>query len=78
MTLEQFEEVMKGINSLQELCEWVVRRDSRELEEVFDFPKWQKVVDLLEREGAGKGTDWERNRRNWERMRIDNVRGRIY
>lgn len=78
MSSEEFQEVMKGINSLQELCDYAVRRDSEEPIDWFDLSEWEACVEMLRKDGLGTEVDWERHRRNAERMRIDNIKANIY
>jgi len=76
MTRDKFKEVMEKINSLEELCDYVVLRDSKEPTQQFDLSEWQANVEMLKK--AGVGTDeLQRHMRNAERLQRDNVRGSI-
>lgn len=78
MTPDEFEKVMEKINSLQELCDYVVWKDSKEPVQQFDLSEWETYVEMLRKAGIGTDIDWERHRRNAERMRRDNIRANIY
>lgn len=78
MTPEEFERVMENINSLQELCDYVVRRDSKEPVQQFNLCEWETYVEMLKKAGIGTEIDWERHKSNVLRMRRDNIRASIY
>ena len=78
MTPDEFEKVMGKIRSLKELCDYVVWRDSKEPVQQFDLSEWETYVEMLKKAGVGTDIDWERHRRNAERMRRDNIRANIY
>ena len=81
MTSEEFEKVMKKINSLDELCDYVVSKDLKEPKYEFDLSKWEKEVTMLKNTGIGKEIDWKRYKRykrNAEEMKRDNIKASIY
>ena len=78
MTRREFKKVMAKIDSLKELCDYVVWRDSKEPMQQFDLSDWQEYVEMLKKAGVGTDIDWERHRRNAERMQRDNIRANIY
>ena len=78
MTSEEFEKVMGKINSLEELCDYAVRRDSEEPMDWFDLSEWAAYVEMLKKDGLVTELDWERLRDNLLRMRRDNIRAHMY
>jgi len=77
MTPEQFEEVMTGIGSLEELCDYVVSKDSEKPGPEFDLAQWERDIDMLKEADIDPEWDWERHRRNVQRMQRDNVKEQI-
>ena len=77
MTPKEFEKIMEKINSLEELCDYVVSQDSKESEYEFDLSKWEKDVNMLKKVGIGRKIDWKRHKANVERMKKDNVKEKI-
>ncbi|HIH95967.1 MAG TPA: fibronectin type III domain-containing protein [Thermoplasmata archaeon] len=77
MTPEEFEKVMEKINSLEELCDYVVSRDLEEPEYELDLSEWEKYVNMLKKLGIGTEIDWERHKRNVERIKRDSVKEKI-
>ena len=77
MTPDEFATVMKGINSLEELCDYVAFKDSKEPEYELDLTEWEKYVDMLKEAGIGADIDWERHKNNVRRMKEDNVKEKI-
>jgi len=77
MTPEQFEEVMTGIGSLEELCDYVVSKDSEEPSQEFDLSEWERDIDMLKEADIDAEIDWERHRRNVQRMQRDNAKEQI-
>ena len=77
MTPEEFEGVMKKINSLEELCDYVVSKDLQEPEYEFDLSEWEEDINMLKKAGIGRKIDWERHKRNVERMKRDNIKEKI-
>jgi len=76
MTPDEFEEVMEKINSLEELCDYIVSRDSKEPMQQLDLSEWQANVEMLKK--AGVWTDeLQRHMKNSERLRRDNVKASI-
>jgi len=78
MTPDEFEKVMGEIRSLKDLCDYVAWKDSKEPMQQFDLSEWETYVEMLKKAGVGTDIDWERHRRNAERMRRDNIRANIY
>jgi len=77
MTLEEFEKVMEKINSLEELCDYVALESLEEPEFELDTSKWERDINTLKKAGIGKEIDWERHKRNVERIKKDNVKEKI-
>jgi len=77
MTEEEFEKVMGKINSLETLCDYVETRELKESVIGFDLSAWEKNIEMLEKADTGKEVDWERHKRNWERIKRDNVKEKV-
>jgi len=77
MTVEEFDKVMEKINSLEELCDYVVSKELEEPEYEFDLSEWEKYVNMLQELDIGTEIDWERHKRNVERIKRDNVKEKI-
>ncbi len=78
MTQKKFEKVMEKINSLEELCDYVLSKELREPEYELDVSKWEREVNMLRKTGIGKEIDWEKHKRNAERIKRDNIKESLY